>query len=82
MLGMGFHISESAIAIKTNRALPKYDNTDIYTWNDAELVLKEKSSTVYFERHQASFQLIEKLQDDSHNVYWKNWYAQLNDWYA
>jgi hypothetical protein len=40
LLGMGFHLSESAIEIKTNRALPKYDGSDIFQWDGAELVEK------------------------------------------
>ena len=70
LVGMGFNISESAIAIKTNRQLPKYDDTDIYAWNEAELVLKKDSKSIYLERHQASFPLIEKLVEDE-NVYWR-----------
>lgn len=71
LLGMGFHLSESAVSIKTNRALPKYDGTDVYMLDDTELVPQTESNTVYLERHQASFALIEKKITDGGNVYWQ-----------
>jgi len=71
LLGMGFHLSESSISIKTNRALPKYDGSDSYLLNEStELVQQHNSSSIYIERHQSSFALIEKIEENNH-VYWR-----------
>ncbi len=80
VLGMGFHLNISAISIKTNRAFPKYNNEDIYTLDDAELVFsatetiqqngEQVTVDTYLERFQVSFSLIQRFSTAS-NVYWK-----------
>ncbi len=76
LLGVGFGFLQSSICIKTSRALPKYDETDVFLWNDSvELVLKtgekyERENAQYLERHQQAFVLIEKVTGLD-GVYWK-----------
>ena len=72
LLGIGTQLTEDAISIKTNRALPKYDASDRYTWNGIELVeqTRHDNNIEFLERHQSSFAKIEKLGSGK-DVYWK-----------
>ncbi len=76
ILGIGFGLQQQSISIRTSRALPKYDESDVFVWNDnVELVLKtgekyEGEVAQYLERHQQAFVLIEKIIGPE-SVYWK-----------
>ncbi|NIG55419.1 SpvB/TcaC N-terminal domain-containing protein [Chitinophaga sp. Cy-1792] len=80
ILGMGFHLNESCISIKTNRAYPRYNNEDIYTLDDTELVFAGTATITengvlvtvdtYLERFQTTFSLIQRYSSQN-NTYWK-----------
>ncbi|MEM6379259.1 MAG: SpvB/TcaC N-terminal domain-containing protein [Bacteroidota bacterium] len=65
LLGCGFNLSEASVSIKTNRGIPKYDGTDIYTLGGSGLVPKKDEAGVYLERHRGSYPLIQF--DQQHN---------------
>lgn len=61
LLGMGFHLNEDAISVKSSNALPLYNEKDKYIRGSSELVLKNNTTDIYLERRQSSFELIRKM---------------------
>lgn len=71
LLGIGFSINQPAVSIKTSRSIPRYDVSDVYILNGAELVPSDSNPNIFLERHGVEFPYIEKIVNDKSEVYWK-----------
>lgn len=69
--GCGFSLGEQNISRLARRAIPQYDENDVFCLNDAELVLKEDSDSVYIERHQESYPFIKYFNSSGADSYWE-----------
>ncbi|MDP4264685.1 MAG: SpvB/TcaC N-terminal domain-containing protein [Bacteroidota bacterium] len=71
VFGCGFSMEQQCIARLTRFGIPRYDDTDIFTLNDNELVLKQGETDIYLERRQLIFPYIRMYAGGTAGCYWE-----------
>src|SRR4051794_30890654 len=71
LFGIGFSLEEQCISRRTRLSIPRYDQTDTFTLNGAELVPKDGIQGEYVERHQLQFPYIKQHNPGQADCYWE-----------